>query len=94
MLSSVLALTANPTTMTMPTRKPIVATTVNEESMETSSSCEGRAAEDFDEPSCPQDGREVSGKLTQHSTFRKSFALRASRRRSTPVRKKKARTDS
>jgi hypothetical protein len=51
--------------MTMPTRKPIVAATANGESMETSGSCEGRAAEDFDEPGCPQDGREVSGKLTR-----------------------------
>src|SRR5262249_38815976 len=42
MLSSVLALTASPMTMTVPTRKPIEAATVNEESMETSSACEGR----------------------------------------------------
>lgn len=64
MLSSALALTASPTTMTMPMTKPIVAAIANEENMETSRSCEWRVAEDFDEPGCPQDGREVSGKLT------------------------------
>ena len=57
MLSFALARAASVTTMTMPTARQIVTAMANEENIETSGSCAGRAAEGFSEPGCPQDGR-------------------------------------